>query len=321
MSIVRRIPGFYDRPGPELPAPFYEGFVRFYLAGNEVHLVASALVVAWVAVFIVQLIKGDVRGVLGVSYWLDSEPKFYCTQPLNMERIFSQIGEQVVRQERALARMQQELSRDGFVRSVALVGPPGVGKTLTTDILRQQFPWQSNIFVFFWRGSVQSPTWRYHVLQQITDQISCCGMNLIVLDMLNVQDYDVADAYTNELRSRFHRQIGRRSKKTVLVVYIFDLDTADWNLERQIQTLQKNISPHTPVVAYRPFGIEDLPICLENELKLESTRTPNSGPYYYALSEEAKMKVLDKALTDIADIGCYKLKGLIREYGEAVQFT
>ncbi|SPP83240.1 Hypothetical predicted protein [Drosophila guanche] len=187
-------------------------------------------------------------------------------------------------QDRALGQMAEELSRDRKFRSVALMGPPGVGKTMTATALIKNFPWPENVRTYSWNSkeSGKDDVSKFRKLREFMHDLSGCGMNLHIIDDLNVDNPEIVPIYNDMMLRR--ESEGTKDKgtasETVFVVYIFNLKSKD--LENQLKYLQK-LSPHTKSVAFRSFEPKDLKSCLENELKAAN----------YKLSEEARRHPTD----------------------------
>ncbi|XP_034661343.1 uncharacterized protein LOC117896914 isoform X1 [Drosophila subobscura] len=233
----------------------------------------------------------------------------FCSQPMYMKNAFNQIGLQVQNQDRALAQMAEALNRNRKFRSVALMGPPGVGKTMTATALIKSFPWPENVRTYSWnsKGSGKDDVSKFRKLREFMHGLSGCGMNLHIIDDLTVDNPDMVPIY-NEMLLRRESE-GTKDKgtasETVIVVYIFNLKPKD--LENQLKYLQK-LSPDTTSVVFRCFEPKDLKSCLENELKAAN----------YKLSEEAEIKVLEGAQQNLAVSGCKSLKALVQQLGEPV---
>jgi ATP-dependent Clp protease ATP-binding subunit ClpA len=104
--------------------------------------------------------------------------KVYCTNQLDPGPIVDVLDDQIVGQAEALKTMENVLKSHKTFSSLILHGPTGTGKTLTGQILRQNFPWQENANII-----VYSPNTKFD-LTSITRRMSSCGHNLLIIDDL-----------------------------------------------------------------------------------------------------------------------------------------
>ncbi|XP_041449933.1 uncharacterized protein LOC111081605 [Drosophila obscura] len=229
---------------------------------------------------------------------------YFCHQPIYIKESIQVIGNQVVGQEKALARLEQELSRDRKFRSVALLGPPGVGKTMTAAALIKTFPWPENVRTLSWNatGSGKDHVVEFRKLRKFMNQLSSCGMNLHVIDDLKADDIEIVPIYNKMILQREGSLDERMAMQTVLVVYIFNLESK--HLEEQQNYLQR-MSDSTASINFRSFGLEELKLCLESELKAMK----------YALKEECEAAVLKESMEKIDTFGCKSLRPLIEQLG------
>ncbi|XP_002023122.2 uncharacterized protein LOC6598063 [Drosophila persimilis] len=230
---------------------------------------------------------------------LEQAPIVYCSQPLDTLKIFQQIGQQVLNQEQALNRIENALSVKEKFRSVALIGPPGVGKTLTATALRQYFPWQKNVQTYSWTTSVPDAEQKF--LHQFANQLSDCGMNLLIIDDLQSHDHDVVPSNNKLLLERV-----ATSNKIVLMVYIFTLKTDSY--WAQFEELQRRLPKQMPLVNYRIFGRDDLKDCLKKELVVMQRE----------LCPDEQTRILGKALDRLHYAGCKVLHPLILQEGSKI---
>ncbi|XP_030373152.1 uncharacterized protein LOC115623087 [Scaptodrosophila lebanonensis] len=261
----------------------------------------------WLSVsnFLVSDVIGESTGFLEDN--VASEPSqpiqpirsYYCNQRLDTKNIFEHIRKQVINQEQALARFERAMHSDRQFKSLALLGPPGVGKTLTAIALRQHFPWPENIHAYSWSTYVPDEVRKFHMVRHFVEQLSDCGQNLLIIDNLSTCDYSIVPIY-NQLILEREGERNAAANQSVLVVYIFNLETEHY--WEQFELLQQ-LPSDTTIISYRPFGREELMDCLENELQLEQR----------VLSQRALSCILDE--TDVYATGCKRLRQLILQYG------
>uniref|UniRef100_A0A6P4E8X5 Uncharacterized protein LOC108037731 n=1 Tax=Drosophila rhopaloa TaxID=1041015 RepID=A0A6P4E8X5_DRORH len=224
---------------------------------------------------------------------------FCSPQALDLRRIFRHLSRVVLNQEQALARMERALSGTGRFRSVALLGPPGVGKTLTANALRHCFPWPGNAHSYSWRTRVPDEARKFRLVRQFADGLSNCGVNLLIIDNLETCDHGLVPIYN---RLILEREGDLNRNQTVLVVYVFNLES-DLYWE-QFELLQE-LPAETTIVNFRFFNHDDLLDCLASELKREQR----------ILSKEQESLVLEEATKNVQVSGCKSLRLLILQNG------
>ncbi|EDW19286.1 uncharacterized protein LOC6583132 [Drosophila mojavensis] len=231
----------------------------------------------------------------------DSPRAFHCNQKLDTMRIFRQISKQVINQEQALARLERAAKSNRPLRSVALLGPPGVGKTLTAMVLRQQFPWPENVHSYSWSTYVPDDAHKFNVIRNFVEELSSCGQNLLIIDNLSPCDYSFVPIYNKLLLER-EGDSHKAANQSVLVIYIFNLEMQYY--WQQYELLQQ-LPMETTIINYRPFGRAEVLDCLENELRLEQ-RT---------LDLQAISHIVEEVMLDVEDAGCKRIRPLLIQHG------
>ncbi|XP_017021151.1 uncharacterized protein [Drosophila kikkawai] len=224
-------------------------------------------------------------------------------QTLDLPHIFRLMGKQVLNQELALGRMERALTGNGRFHSVVLMGPPGVGKTLTVNALKQNFPWPANAHSYSWNTVVSDEVMKFRLVRQFADGLSNCGSNLLIIDNLATCDHGLVPIYNRLIRER-EGELDRNQR--VLVIYVFTLE-ADMYWE-QFELLQQ-LARDTTIVNFRFFGRDDLRDCLANELRVEQRQ----------LSKEKESVILEKAIENTEVMGCKGLRLQILQHGEHIQ--
>jgi len=248
-----------------------------------------------------------VVGLLGLSGKLGATKEetaraLYCNQKLDAMGIFRQLSRQVLNQEHALARFEKVMKSPSNFKSVALLGPPGVGKSLTAMGLRQQFPWQENVHTYSWSTYVPDGVHKFHLIRNFVEHLSDCGQNLLIIDNLSTCDYGIVPIY-NKLLIEREGDFNAAVNQTVLVVYIFNLEMEYY--WQQFELLQQ-LPVETTIINYRPFGRDELTDCLQQELRLEQ-RTLDQG---------RASQILEEALLNVQCTGCKGLRHQVFEYGQ-----
>ncbi|XP_023161487.1 uncharacterized protein LOC111593118 [Drosophila hydei] len=263
--------------------------------------VSRSLNALWLGVSGILYLGGTAKGFGSQDADPDSPRAFHCNHKLDTMRIFRQISKQVLNQELALARLERAIRSDRPLRSIALLGPPGVGKTLTAMVLRQQFPWPENVHSYSWSTYVPDGAHKFNVIRNFVEQLSFCGQNLLIIDNLSPCDYSFVPTYNKLLLER-EGDAHLAGNQSVIVVYIFNLEMQYY--WQQYELLQQ-LPMDTTIVNYRPFGRSDVLACLENELRLEQ-RT---------LDLRTISHIVGEAMLDVDDAGCKRIRQLLMQHG------
>ncbi|KAH8357515.1 hypothetical protein KR200_006512, partial [Drosophila serrata] len=222
-----------------------------------------------------------------------------CNQQIDLAHIFRLISKRVLNQEQALARMERALSGAGQFHSVALLGPPGVGKSLTVNSLRYNFPWPANAHSYSWNTVVSDEVMKFRLVRQFTDGLSNCGINLLIIDNLATCDHGLVPIYNRLIKER-EGEMDRN--QTILVIYVFTLEK-DMYWE-QYELLQQ-LATDTTIVSFRFFARDDLMDCLATELQAEQRY----------LSREKESLIMEGAMNSIEDSGCKGLRLMVLQHG------
>ncbi|XP_068149112.1 uncharacterized protein [Drosophila tropicalis] len=218
----------------------------------------------------------------------------YKEKRLDTQLIFQQIGKKVLNQEQALKRLERAFDRDGKLNSVALLGPPGVGKSLTARTLDRHFPWPENVHTYLWSTYVPDEARKFHMLRQFVENLSDCGKNLLIIDNLSTCDYSIVPI--------FNEMTARASNQSVFILYIFNLDTEQY--WEQFDILQ-NLPDETAIVNFRFFGRYELMDCLENELEKR----------HEYLDQKTIERIINKIYNDYSATGCKGISELVLQRG------
>ncbi|BFF97621.1 uncharacterized protein DMAD_05997 [Drosophila madeirensis] len=228
----------------------------------------------------------------------DAATQHYCNQPLDTKTLFRLIGQQVLNQQQAMARMERTVSRQRQFQSLVLLGPPGVGKTLTVSALSHYFPWPGNIHSFSGAPCVPGEERDCAALRQVLAELSDCGTNLLLIDQLEPCDHHIVASYNKFLRDGLQRQ-------SLLVLYVIDLEVELYG--RQFELMQRELPADTTIVSFRLFGREELRDCLEHELQQESR----------VLGQDEQTRILGEALAKSCCAGCKDLREIVLKQGRA----
>jgi hypothetical protein len=142
-----------------------------------------------------------------------------CEMPLDVDALKSVLESNVFGQNNAIDDIVSTLNtfcntRDPGIILMALLGGTGVGKSYTTSIIREFFPWEENIqhFVLPLHSSSLSVT-------DIYAKISSCGDNLIIIDGLVPSETADVVKFLQVLTKHSKYNAGR-----VIVILVFNTE-------------------------------------------------------------------------------------------------
>lgn len=183
----------------------------------------------------------------------------YCKEHFDSKRIMTTLRHQIINQDAALNRIEAAFLEHEKVTALAMLGPQGVGKTMTLNIIQNHFQWHLNIQQFVW-SSFDSQQSQSKSLSDLIDSLSTCGQNGIFIDNIPTSSLPVI--------KQFHEKLVNRCNETrmkCIIIYVFQFDT--WPID-------KFDFDEVKLVKYRSFDSKDLLDCLAAEsarLKVELT--------------------------------------------------
>ena len=122
----------------------------------------------------------------------------YCTNKLNETRLMKRMEDAIVGQQDQLILIEGALKKSHNQKRfipIILMGGTGVGKSLTVNLLIEEFPWKENINVLFWDLSFKNhiaEDYEHNDLELVSEKFSNCGINLIVIEDIDLTNDTVA---------------------------------------------------------------------------------------------------------------------------------
>ncbi|KAG5673585.1 hypothetical protein PVAND_003620 [Polypedilum vanderplanki] len=139
----------------------------------------------------------------------------YCDRNIDASFLRKKLQEQVTNQEDAIQLIEGSLklaNEESFIQ-IIFNGMIGVGKTLSSQIIAENFQWQRNVQKFIWN---------YHqpefIFNNFKDKISNCGFNLIIIDDLELSDESIKFVIKFEEELRYY---AKRESYRIAVIIIF----------------------------------------------------------------------------------------------------
>ncbi|XP_063698415.1 uncharacterized protein LOC134829312 [Culicoides brevitarsis] len=214
----------------------------------------------------------------------------YCTDDIDFAAMGNALREGVVGQNEALGKLEEALKSHRQFTAIVLHGPTGTGKTLTTQLLVDNFRWQENVQVM-----IYNPNDATFDLASITRDLSQCGHNLIIIDDLHLINKDLLT-----LRQSIEEAALAKQQKVILV---FVFNVSKFETERN----DGPIFEHLPkdafrIIEYRRMTDLDLDKCMEKiEKELAVT-----------LSHEQRDTV--RQSVDVTKSGCKNVRSKVSLY-------
>ncbi|XP_004520886.1 uncharacterized protein LOC101453740 [Ceratitis capitata] len=225
----------------------------------------------------------------------------YCDAKLDVQNILSRIHDQILHQEDAIQKLDSILRNETQLRSIAIVGPSGVGKTMTASALLSYFPWRENMWTYAWNTHVENEVEKFRILRMYVEQFTDCGRNLLIVDNLSPCD----DAVIPLLNQMIATQDGA-NKKRVVVIYIFNLNSMlNSDLYQKQRDSLQNL-PDTTTINFKSFNEKELKDCIRREVQTENLTITDAD------FEEIV------ATIDVATSGCKKVKSKVLVYGHRI---
>lgn len=227
----------------------------------------------------------------------------YCESLLDVQSMMLRMRDyRILHQEEALQRLERTLRNQTQFHPIAIVGPSGVGKTMTANALAANFPWNENVWTYSWNTHVENEVQKFRMLRLYVEQFSDCGRNLLIVDNLSPCDDAVVPLLNQMIASQ-----EKASNNRVIVIYIFNLNAMlDLNsYQQQERTLQH--LPNTTIINFKRLNERDLRDCIYREMHTENlTITKDNFDEIFRT-------------IDVATSGCKKVKAKVLVYGHSFE--
>ncbi|XP_058825358.1 uncharacterized protein LOC131685562 [Topomyia yanbarensis] len=132
----------------------------------------------------------------------------YCLQELDFSNVTKALKARVVGQQLAVDQISDFFNRhrDDPYSSLALSGPVGVGKSLTAELIGNNFQWRSNVHRFTWGIAITAEqqfsnfqSFLYSLRNGASTELNC-GHNLLIIDNLEATDAGLVNKINNRLK-------------------------------------------------------------------------------------------------------------------------
>lgn len=182
-------------------------------------LLLSAILIV-ISFFVYQLRYGS------CGFWIAYEKnynkifysdQFYCHRKINSTNIINNLSEQVINQDDAIKLLNAsfELANIEEFIQISLSGETGVGKSLATNIIANNFQWHGK--------NIQRYSYEIHDMTKLSlkiiSRVSKCGFNLIIIDDLVSSELVIEKVIhlENEIRN-----FAKRNEYKVILITVFN---------------------------------------------------------------------------------------------------
>lgn len=192
----------------------------------------------------------------------------WCHLKLDPSLIIHELKERVIGQDDAISLIggSLDLANREKIIQIAFTGAIGVGKTLTANVIMENFKWQENvismIFDINFQAQLKGDEAFDSDFEEVSSRLSDCGFNLVVIDDVDPKESTVVQRIT-ELERRLHRVAKQNLYKTILIV-IFEESNQDQALEQKLNNFV--------LVEFRSFTEEMFQRCIEVHEKLHNVK-------------------------------------------------
>lgn len=254
-----------------------------------------AVVVAVAALFIVQYdsIIEELRHLSLNQYHLCVHGRSnYCQEHFDPNNITRELRHRISGQDNVLNAIESTFKLHTNFTAMALIGSQGVGKTLTLNVIEQEFQWPSNVLRYIW-SSIESQRGQMMRMLNSLHRVDGCGQSAILID--NVFERDVEFIVEFQRVSKAYLE---RNQLRVFIFYVIQTNTPDAFDDHPLQTV--NITS----VFYRTFNQTDFLRCISVECERLNVK----------LSQDEITEIVQN--TDAHQTGCKTVLAKISRYSK-----
>lgn len=187
----------------------------------------------------------------------------FCYRDLDTTETVDQLKQQVIGQDDAIRLIKGSLglaNREGIMQ-IAMNGPTGSGKTLSSNIVMNNWRWQRNvistIFDINFRVNLTGQEAFDSDLGEIAPKLSDCGFNLLVIDDIEAKAATIQRI--NALERSLHRMAKQKLFKLVIIVI--------FNGEIETEALKNFV-----IVEFEAFTEKTFEKCIEVHQRLRNVK-------------------------------------------------
>lgn len=176
----------------------------------------------------------------------------YCDEHFEHWHIANALIHRIIGQENALNQINAALQSHKNITAIAFVGTQGVGKTLTLNLIQEQFQWHLNIQQYIW-SLIKSPQDQLKYLTKSIDTLTTCGHNGIFVDYIPMQYIDIINEFNRKLLAHCNE-----NHIKLIVFYVFQTHNP---IEASKQLQLENVK----TINFRQFDTNDIRNCINME--------------------------------------------------------
>lgn len=193
--------------------------------------------------------------------------KDYCDKSLyDAEIVLRPLTAKLLNQNDAQQRINVLFRNHKHFTPIALIGGSGVGKTLTTKLIKSMWQWPDNVHEFFWPTFATNID-RFSTIISIAKKSSpICGHHLLIIDDLTVEDDFLFMTINDDLK-----RIVQTKNISIVVLYVLSMpaylpDDREQMKTKMIQLIASLESKAIAAIPYETFDSTDVRRCVLKEM-------------------------------------------------------
>lgn len=183
----------------------------------------------------------------------------YCDQTFDFGNVTTALKKNVIGQDLVIKELSTLFTEHSTRTSAVILGNTGVGKTLTSKLIGDNFQWIENVNYFIWSSSESNKT-QFKKLGKTIKNVSNCGHNLLFVDDLDYKDGSVVLEIENFIRTK-----SPEKNPKLIIFYIVNLHKYSEKDKKSYQNKVDSIKAtiHLPVIEFRDLTEEDGLKCIK----------------------------------------------------------
>lgn len=188
----------------------------------------------------------------------------YCDQKFDFANITSALEKNVIGQEAMIQELSKLFQEHSTRSSAVILGSTGVGKTLTSKLIGDNYQWTDNAKYFIWSSSEDKKS-QFNKLSKTLKNLSKCGQNLLFIDDLDYKDGSVVLEIENFIKTK-----SSEKNLKLIIFYIVNLHKYSEKDKKSYQNKVDSIKStiNLPVIEFRELTDADALKCIELQCTL-----------------------------------------------------
>ena len=176
----------------------------------------------------------------------------YCDEPFEHWHIANALQHRIIGQDAALESIDLALQQHESITALAFVGTSGVGKSLTLNLIQENFQWHLNIRQYIW-SLIDSPEKQLDHLLTIINDLTTCGQNGIFIDSIPMKHVDTIAKFNKKL-------IDHATENNIKLLVIYAFQT-----KNPFEASQPVPIDGVKSIIFRQFDSNDIHNCIDME--------------------------------------------------------